>query len=272
MDAYAQKIAKVSAHYTYYTPENVTLEDAKHIAISRAQVQAIADEFGTIISQTNSTIVHNSHDASSVDFQSIGLSDVRGEWIETIGSPKFEIFYENEILIVSVQIVGKIRELVGTKANLLLKILRNGTDDRYESSEFRDGDDLYISFQSPINGYIAIYLIDNNDNAYCLLPYRKQEDGIYAINANKRYLFFSKKNASLDEQNFVDEYVMTVQKDEVNQIILIFSPNYFTKVNDSEHSNKSPRSCTFKELNSWLANVRKYDNSVQIINNVISLR
>ncbi len=268
----AKKIAKVSASYTYYAPENVTIESAKQTALNRAQIQAIADEFGTIISQTNSTLVRNSYDFSTVDFQSIGMSDVRGEWIETIEEPKYDIYYEDNVLVVTVHVVGKIRELVGAKTDISIKILRNGTDERFESTEFRNGDDLFVSFQSPVNGYLAAYLIDNTDMAYCLLPYRRQTDGIYSIEANKRYIFFSKDRAQLKERNYVDEYIMTAQTDEVNQIMMIFSPNFFTKVNDSEQSSSIPRVCSIKELNTWITKIRKYDESIQIIRKVIMLK
>lgn len=268
----AQKIAKVSACYTFYAPENMTIESAKQTALNRAQIQAIAEEFGTIVSQTNSTIIRNSQNTSSVDFQSIGMSDVRGEWIETIGEPKYDISYENNVLVITVKTVGKIRELIGAKTDISVKILRNGTEDRFESTEFQNGDDLFVSFQSPVNGYLAVYLIDNTDMAYCLLPYRRQTEGIYNVEANKRYVFFSKDNAPLEEKKFVDEYVMTANSDEVNQIMLIFSPNHFTKVNDSESSSSVPRSCSLKDLNVWVANNRKFDKSIQILNNVIKLK
>ena len=55
-DAFSQKTQKVTATYTYHSPENVTLEEAKRTALERAKVTAIADAFGTIVSQSNSTI------------------------------------------------------------------------------------------------------------------------------------------------------------------------------------------------------------------------
>lgn len=74
----------MEGEYTYIVPENVDLEKAKHIALERLKIQLIADEFGTTISQSNSTFVKNSNGESDVDFLSIGGSEVRGEWIETI--------------------------------------------------------------------------------------------------------------------------------------------------------------------------------------------
>ena len=70
--AFSDKIKKVEGEYTYYAPENVTIEEAKRIAIDRAKIQALADAFGTIVSQTNTTRIENGTNGSNVDFLSVG--------------------------------------------------------------------------------------------------------------------------------------------------------------------------------------------------------
>lgn len=87
---FSQKVRTVDGEYTYVVPENVDLEKAKQVALERVKIQIIADEFGTVISQSNSTSVKNENGKSNVDFISLGGSDVKGEWIETIGAPVFK--------------------------------------------------------------------------------------------------------------------------------------------------------------------------------------
>ena len=41
--SYAQRTRKVHGEYTYHAPENVSLEQAKKTALSRAQIQALGD-------------------------------------------------------------------------------------------------------------------------------------------------------------------------------------------------------------------------------------
>ena len=94
LPALAQRTEKVRAEYIYHAPENISLEEAKRIALERAKIQAIADEFGTIVSQSNTTMVSNRNGESSSDFFSLGGSEVKGEWIETIGQPSYDINYE----------------------------------------------------------------------------------------------------------------------------------------------------------------------------------
>ena len=141
--SYAQKVQKVMASYTYYAPENVTLEEAKRTALDRAKIQAIADAFGTLVTQSNSTVISNQNGKSDSRFLSLGGSEVKGEWIETTKAPVYNIRYEGNMLVVSVEVSGRIREITSAGIDFTAKILRNGTEDRFESEEFRNGDDLH---------------------------------------------------------------------------------------------------------------------------------
>ena len=259
--SHAQKVQKVTATYTYHAPENITLEQAKATALDRAKLQAIADAFGTIVSQTNSTRVENHGEASAVDFLSIGGSDVRGEWIETTGEPQYEISYEQGMLVVKVSAKGRIREIVSAAIDIKARVLRNGVEDRFESEEFRSGDDLYLSFVSPVDGYLAVYLVDAEQRAFCLLPYRSQRDGIYKVTANRRYLFFNIKEAEPEERQFVDEYRMSCgESPEQNQIYIVFSPHPFAKAADNATAKLLPRELSFGDFQRWLAKCKRYDN------------
>ena len=68
--ALAQKVQKVTGNYTYYAPENVTMEEAKRTALERAKLAAIADAFGTVVSQSNSTVLTNENGRSDSRFLS----------------------------------------------------------------------------------------------------------------------------------------------------------------------------------------------------------
>ena len=57
LSVFAQKVKTIVGEYTYVAPENVSPTDAKSYALNQAKLSALADEFGTIISQTNLTHV-----------------------------------------------------------------------------------------------------------------------------------------------------------------------------------------------------------------------
>jgi len=256
----AQSTKKVETSYIYRAAESVSIEQAKRIALERAQLEVIANTFGTKISQHNSTRVTNRNGESNVDFLNISSSDIQGEWIETIGEPQFDISYEQGMLIVKCYVRGVIREITTSAVDISAKLLRNGQEDRFESTEFKSGDDLFLSFSSPVDGYLAVYLLDDDNNAYCLLPYRNQSDGIYRVSANKKYLFFSESAVPIEERSFVDEYVMTCERTyETNQIYIVFSPNPFVKANDKDNGNVLPRELDARSFQKWLAKIRKKD-------------
>lgn len=263
--AVAQKTERVTATYTYYAPEHVSIEEARRVALQRAQLQAIADAFGTIVTQSNATRVRNENGKSDVSLLSLGASEVRGEWLRTDGEPEYDIAYEDGMLAVTVRVKGVIREIVNAAVDFQAKVLRNGTEDRFEGEEFRNGDDLYLSFRSPVDGFLTVYLLDAEGTAYCLLPYRNDTGGLVAIEGNRHYVFFSIDDVPAEERSIVDEYTMTCSRDgELNQIYVIFSPQLFTKAVDYAGEGLQPRELPYEEFQEWLFKCRKQDPEMRV--------
>ena len=263
--AVAQKTERVTATYTYYAPEEVSIAEARRVALQRAQLQAIADAFGTIVTQTNATTVRNENGKSDVSLLSLGASEVKGEWLRTDGEPEYEIAYEDGMLAVTVRVKGVIREIVNAAVDFQARVLCNGTEDRFEQDRFRNGDDLYLSFQSPVDGYLTVYLLDAEGTAYCLLPYRGDTGGRVAVKGNRRYVFFSVDDVPAEERGMVDEYVMTCgNREELNQIYVIFSPQLFTKAVDYAGEGVQPRELPYEEFQQWLFNCRKQDREMRV--------
>ena len=262
---YAQKTKKVHGEYIYHAPENVSIEQARQTALSRAQIQALGDEFGTVVAQHNATLMNNTNGSTHTDFTSLSSSDVKGEWLETIGEPKYEISYEQGMLVVKCSVTGKARAIVAKQNNYVAKILCNGIEDRNEGENFKSGDDLYLAYQSATKGYLAVYLIDDNKNAYCLLPYQSSKDGKVEVDANTRYEFFNQKTAQpLINSSDVDEYTMTCDKaSETNYIYIISSPNPFIKAIDNAVEGL-PRELKYDDFQKWLSKNRTADKDMQV--------
>lgn len=231
--ANAQRIKNIEGEYTYHVPENVTLDIAKQTALQRAKIQALANEFGTIVMQNNLSRIENNNGKSDVDFWMLGSSEVKGEWIEDTENPIFDIAYEQGMLIIKCIVKGKAREITIAKPIFEAKVLRNGTSSKFESDNFKSGDDLFLSFKSPIDGYLNIYLYDGYENVIEMLPYRAETIGATQIKGNQQYIFFSQKDCL--KRMEVDEYTITCSGNlEINQIILVFSENPFNKVASKE--------------------------------------
>lgn len=252
----AQSVKTVNASYTYYAPETMSVEEAKRTALDRAKIQAIADEFGTIVSQSTSTVISNKNGEPDTQFFSIGGSDVKGEWIETIGEPVYNIRFDNHFLVVDCTVKGKAREIESAKIEFVAKPLRNGTTLKYESTEFKDGDDLFLYFKSPINGNLAVYLLDETtQTVYSILPYKAEDITATPIERDKDYIFFSVKDAERGEKGKVDEYTLNCENTkEFNTLFVLFSPTDIGKKTSfkSEVEDK-PNNIKYEDFKKWLS-------------------
>lgn len=269
---FAQKTKRVCGEYVYHVPASQSLEDARYTAVERAKLQALANEFGTVISQSNSTVMTMENGKTDSRFFSLGGSEVKGEWIEDIGRPTIEEKFENGAFTIFCSICGRARETQNLAADFTVKVLRNGTESRFESSEFKDGDNIYLYFQSPVDGYVAVYLVDETPEAFCLLPYQADRDGQQPIVHGETYVFFSPEKAK-EEVTMVDQYVLgTSRVAENNQVYVIFSTMPFTKAVDNAREKFVPRELSYRDFLEWLTACRKKDPymGVKVIN--ISIR
>lgn len=251
----------VSTEYIYYAPSNVNEEEAKFNALQRAKFKAIEDQFGTTLQQNNSTTIKIDGEKNDVSFFSQSSSEVSGEWIETIGQPIFKIWYDSG-LVVKVNVKGRIRPIAEADTPLDVKILCNGTSGKFERTDFRNGDDLFVQFTSPIDGYIAVYLYDMQ-NVYCLLPY--PDDGGHAafINGGKTKTLFSYNHK--DGHEAVKQYHMTCENDfETNLLYVIFSPNQFDKAIDYSHDRLLPGMLSHNDFIKWVSNCKRRDKKFQV--------
>lgn len=273
----AEHIEKVSATYTYVASENLTIAQAKEIALERAKNEAIADKFGTLINQSNSTLMSNADGKSMVDFYSLSSSDIKGEWIETLGEPKCEVSYDKDMLVIKVSIEGRAREIVSAGVNLDVKLMRTIADGKkVASTDFQNGDDLFLQFSTPQSGFLAVYLLDKK-TAYCLLPYMRDETGRVAVKANKKYIFFSPADALSEEKTLVDEYTMTCEGNtEMDKVYVIFSPNLFTKANDNGGEDVNglmlPRKLPYADFNKWLSKNCLHDEMMTVVMQNITIK
>lgn len=259
----AQRVQKVCGEFTYYAEGNQSANDAKHAALEAAKLQAIANEFGTVITQSNVQKETSTNGEESTYFSSLSASEVKGEWIEDIGEPTYEISFVQDMLVVKCKVCGRAREISNEAVDFTATILRNGTEAKFADINFHNGDDMFLLFRSPSDGYVAAYLIDETPSAYCLLPYMNNARGQQAVKHNQEYVFFSPAKAPKGEQ--VDEYTLTCSNEiERNQVYVIFSPKPFTKALDSQVDDGLPRQLNYEDFSRWLSTCRKRDSKMGV--------
>ena len=261
----AQKVRNVSGEYTYYPPENVSIEQAKQIAIERARIDAIAKEFGTNVSQINTVAVSTQNETSNTQFNSLGTTEVKGDWIADTKTPEVAINYENGMLVITVKVWGKVRERNTADLQLETKILCNES----ESEKFKHNDRFSVKIRTPVNGYLSIYLIDDNvEEAYCLLPYENEDGQARQIQKQTEYTLISTKDPLYP---YREATIMTTEKEvDFNRIVFIFSPNQFT-MPLTEQGEYLPELSTSK-FDKWLQRNRIKDENMYVIQKIIEIR
>lgn len=260
----AQKIRTEKGEYTYYPPETQSMEVARQTAIERAKLQILADTFGTTVSQTATTRISD----GSASTSALSSSSVRGEWLETVSGPDIETMLSPDGMIgIKVRIVGKVREISASKTDIQAAVLRNGLDNRFASTEFKAGDDMYLSFTSPESGFALAYLYDGEEEVYCLLPYSTQSMSAFPIEAQRPYVFFSAdKPDGVSVSALVDEYTLTCSRQqELNRIYVLFSPNHLSRAVDVNAApGSAPRSLSYASFQRWLGKVRTEDRELVV--------
>lgn len=252
---FAQEGKIVSGTYIYVIPETQSLAQARETAVQRAKMQILADTFGTVMDISSMTSIGN--DGTQV--HALSNSQVKGEWISTIGEPVISRLYDGDQLALKVEIRGKVREIIQATSEFNAKTLK--TPGRsYVSDNFHNGESIYLLFQSPGDGFLTVYLFDGADNVYCLLPYPSQSIGVFPVKGGKEYILFSPDVADgVTHDNDMMQYtVQTSSELEINRLYVIYSPNNFARAID-HMSESGLRILNFDGFQRWLSKVRSED-------------
>ena len=265
------KTAKGS--YTYEIPKSMSYEQACQAALIKAQNDAIAEAFGLSMSESNDIFISNIDGKSSTSFHSTSQGSVRGVWLADETAPKYEKFLQDGRDWVKVTVKGKAREIVSAGIDFEVAPIRYKADKELATDVFKNGDDFFLYFKSPVDGYLTVFLFDiAAGEAFCLLPYQDSGKGAYPIKFNEEYYFFSTNHAQAGEGK-VDELVMTCAEgkpEEYNQLFIVFSPNPYAKKMATTGQKQLtdelviPSSLEYKDFNKWLMKCQQKDEQMEV--------
>lgn len=268
---HAADIVSVRGESTYYDDGTHSRVDCMRLALEQARVDALAKKFGTIVSQDILQADRVQGNREHNDFLSLSSTEVRGEWVADDGEPEYKFERDaDENLIVTCIIKGKAKAIDNESAEFLSQVLRNGTDSRNADINFKDGDSMYLDFQGSEDGYMAVFLEDEQKNVYQLLPYTTDQKSRIPVKKGQRYVFFSPEKGLKGE--VVDELVLTASYNtEYNRVYVLFSPDQFS----SPVMNREPGQLPWmdsEDFSKWLVRTRKNDPKmgVKAMNLIIS--
>ena len=266
-----EKTAKGS--YTYEIPKNMSYEQACQVVLIKAQNDAIAEAFGLSVSDENNIFISNINGKSSTDFHSATRGSVRGVWLADKKPAQYEKFLQDNRDWVKVTVEGRAREIVSAGIDFEAAPIRYMADKELATDVFKNNDNFFLYFRSPVDGYLTVFLFDiQAGQAFCLLPYQDVGTGSYPIKFNEEYYFFSPDHAKADDGK-VDELVLTCAEgktEEYNQLFIIFSPNKYAKKMSTIGQKQLtddlviPSSLEYEDFNKWLMKCQQKDEEMEV--------
>lgn len=267
----AQNIRNASGTALFKLEEDMSMDDLKDKLRHHAIINAIEREYGTYVTQESFVDV----DDGNTQFRIFGKSIIQGEWLKTTQEDFKEEMRKTKDngrnrheLWMSLKIEGKVRELSQPDIEFDY-FTSNCKKDACKTGIFQNGDPMYLHFNTPVKGFLSVYVLENED-AFRLLPYQNMSSkyiNAVPVAADKEYVFFSPDGENEYYEDFsrylTDELIMlTDDEEEYVDLYLIFSPEEFAKPSltpeetNSDTSYGTPKSLQASTLTSWLESNR----------------
>lgn len=254
----AADIVSVKGESTFYDDGTHSKVECERLALEQARIDALAKKFGTVVSQDILQTDRVQGNREKNDFLSLSSTEVRGEWVADEGDPIYTYDHDaNANLIVTCVIKGKAKAIDNEAVQFNSQVLRNGTDSRNADINFKDGDSMFLDFQGSDDGYLAVFLEDEQKQVYQLLPYVNDQKTRIPVKKGTRYVFFSPDFGLRGE--LVDELILTASYNtEYNRVYVLFSPEQFS----APVMNREPGNLPWMkadDFTKWLVRTRKND-------------
>lgn len=262
-------VVSVEGTYTYHGEPSDSPADCRRKAAQGARVEALR-QFGTIVSQTVMQTESDSGTEATSRFLSLSESEVKGEWLGDEGEPTYDMGFDPDgAIYVTCRVRGRARAISNRAADFETKVLRNGTDLRHADTRFRDGDDMYVYFRAPGDGYVQIYLEDEGGNVFALLPYPRSATDRVRVRKGREYMFFDASTAGT-EFGTVEELVLTAGRaQEYNKVYVLYSPNEYSMPPVHYAADGVPPSIDSESFASWLIRSRRNDPDMSVKSTVV---
>ena len=264
-----------SGDLTYRQPADWTYIQFEGWMVEQARLKALADAFGT----------HVASEFVAVNGEGMQLSSsqVKGEWVQTVSKEITPLCQEGEGGWYKINVKGKARSLPDRTAVLEFEVTQDIQGDRHIQHISHD-QRLRALFQSPVDGYV-LFFYQEGDRVYEL-----SSDG--SLDAEKvqgqvAYSLFLKpserESVNLGEWSlgWLDRYSWSFRltnhgtENENGTVIAVFDRSTFsppvTRISAGQDEKTALRELSFKQFESWKAELQRRRDSFQVVKRPIIL-
>ena len=269
--SFAQRPQDASATYTMVLSRTSTMQETETMCIEQARLKAIADAFGLSVSETTVGNVSDQNGKVTDLFNVLTKTSVRGEWISDTAPPKLEWKCENNDLIVTAYVSGKIRENSKEGKTDVEFYACLPSDYRTETTSFRSGQTLNTFFRSARKGYLSVFYVDHTTgDAYRVFPSPAYSSLDHLeVNADQDYVLFNRSYASqFAGYPATVDLTMELPADKsqvLDEIIAVYSPEPYKKpLLSKPSSTQSLPTLSHKALEDWFTQLKSNNKDAVI--------
>ncbi|MDE7159872.1 MAG: DUF4384 domain-containing protein [Muribaculaceae bacterium] len=263
----------VAGEGIYYLEGRDNLEYARSMAIQAARADAIGRAFGTAVTaSSHSAIDYVSDGGERNSFSSVMKSLQRGVWVRDIEEPKVETFLDGDGSFgFKASVRGLARELksipVETRGRVLTGDRTRGATP-HEADRLRVGEEFYFSFKAASDGWLAVYMCDEDGTVYRVAPTVRSGLGVIPVTADVTVVVR-------------DDYLKNVadirdagEREVYNRVMFIFSPTPFTLPlsTDADVASGIPPTMDYDRFHTWLQEMAVADEHFTVSWQTIRIR
>lgn len=251
LQAQTEKAVRAEAEIVYYIPETESRKEALAKAIEEARAEAMRKAFGESVMQTSGHV----NDKNTIHSN----NEVKGKWLKDTHTPhiRYRIDSITGVTGIFVHVWGKAQKIKLQETNLKITTKRCTEEGHCTpTTTFHDRDILNFDFLSPVDGFLVVYLQDEDNNIFRLLPSVLSTKGIQEVRANTFY-----ENMLIQMMNSYVELI-AFNSVEFNQLHFIFSPNPYT-IPPDEEMQSGLRWLDYQVFQEWLSKNRTRDIEMQ---------
>lgn len=223
-----------SGELSFANPNGLTPDEAKQWVIEQARIRALANAFGTRVQ--SETVMTTSESNGTLDeaFTEMNVSQVKGEWVQTLEVNGPSPFIQEDGIWWKVRIRGKARPVTEDRVELELALVGD-VEARVPVESLMDGDRIRCAFASPVDGHALLFYLESG------LAYVLAEDATswsVEIQGQQSYSLFSPSHewlgieaghvAKLEGYDYGFQAVNSTEVDLQGMLILAFSTEKFS--------------------------------------------
>jgi hypothetical protein len=252
---FAQKEKEVKASYSMELPKNFTMEQLEQRCVEQARLKAIGEAFGFVVSETTVDNTQESKAGFNNSFAVLTKTNVQGEWLRDKTEPQLNWEASGKTLKLTAMVHGVIREFPKTGKAKIDIHLSNDSKMSNDITLFKDGQDLFASFQSSSKGNLSVFYVDHSSNeVYRLIPSATNNDlNTVQVLSDKVYQLFQ-NSSPFSENKSIPALSLSLPngKDlQMDELVFIYSPADIRKPSLTYNPDARMYLMNYKDFEQW---------------------